>query len=165
MAPSRAVVVAVLAATLAGAVRVAGQPVPRPAADRSVRVVEVIDGDTIVVRDRRGRDTTVRMLGVDTPETKHPTKGVECFGPEASAYTHARLAGRAVRLRTDTEHHDHYGRLLATVVVDGRSFSRELLAQGYARFLVIAPNTRDGHELLLTELAARRAERGLWGAC
>jgi micrococcal nuclease len=118
-----------------------------------------------VVRDHTGADTTVRMLGVDTPETKHPTKGVQCFGPEASAYTHARLHGRVVRLETDTELRDYYGRLLATVVVDGRSFSRDLLQLGYARFLVIAPNTRHGHDLLLTEAAARRARRGLWGAC
>jgi micrococcal nuclease len=134
-------------------------------ADPLARVVEVIDGDTIVVAFADRSTDTVRLLGVNTPETHHPTKPVECFGPEASAYTQRRLAGRVVRLERDVVERDVYGRRLAYVVLHGRRFDDELLRAGYARLLVIAPNRRHGHALLAAELAARHAHRGLWGHC
>jgi micrococcal nuclease len=136
-----------------------------PAGSRAT-VVRAIDGDTIVVALGRGRTETVRMLGVDTPETQHPEKGVECFGPEASAYTHARLpAGQAVRLEPDTELRDPYGRLLAHVSVRGRRVGDDLLRLGYARLLVIPPNDLHARAMFAAEIEARRARRGLWGAC
>ena len=53
-------------------------------------IVSVVDGDTIVLRVQ-DQTETVRLLGIDTPETVHPTKPIECFGPEASAFTKATL--------------------------------------------------------------------------
>jgi micrococcal nuclease len=129
------------------------------------RVVDVLDGDTIVVAFADGSTDTVRLLGIDTPETHHPTKPVECFGPEAAAYTARRLTGRVVHLEGDVESRDLYGRRLAYVVVSGRAFNEELLRTGYARLLVLAPNRRHAHALLDAELAARRAGRGLWRHC
>jgi micrococcal nuclease len=105
------------------------------------------------------------LLGVDTPETHHPRKPVECYGPEASAYTRARLLGRSVQLDLDVERHDIYGRTLAYVVLDGRRFNDELLELGYARLLVIAPNGDHARTMLREMLDARTAHRGLWGAC
>jgi len=130
----------------------------------TVRVVAVVDGDTLDVTwgDRRER---VRLLGVDTPETVDPHRPVGCFGPEASAFTHRRLQGRDVRLRFDRQRRDRFSRLLAYVEVDGRRFNDELLAGGYARLLVIPPNGRYGRVMLDQELEARSARRGLWGAC
>lgn len=135
------------------------------AAEPEVRVVAVIDGDTIVVRFARGTTDTVRLLGVDTPETRHPTRGVECFGPEASAFTRRRLLGRVVRLEHDVERRDVYDRRLAYVLVGGRRFNDVLLRRGYARFLIIPPNGAHGRALLEAELDARRHRRGLWRAC
>lgn len=135
------------------------------AVDPVVRVVEVVDGDTIVVAGPGGGTETVRILGVDTPETVHPTKGVECFGPEASAFTKAHLTGAVVRLESDVETHDVYGRRLAYVIRDGRRFDDVLIRRGFARFLVIAPNDAHARALLAAESAARAARRGLWGAC
>jgi micrococcal nuclease len=129
------------------------------------RVIDVLDGDTIVVELADGSTDTIRLLGIDTPETHHPTKPVECFGPEAAAYTAHRLAGRVVRLEGDVESRDLYGRRLAYLVVSGRMFNEELLRRGYARLLVLAPNRRHAHELLDAELAARHADRGLWSHC
>jgi micrococcal nuclease len=129
------------------------------------RVIEVIDGDTIVVAFAGGATDTIRLLGVNTPETHHPTKPVECFGPEASAYTAGKLSGRVVRLEGDVEARDIYGRRLAYVELGGARFNDELLRKGYARLLVIAPNRRHAHELLDAELDARRHGRGLWGRC
>jgi micrococcal nuclease len=128
------------------------------------RVLRVDDGDTIEVR--RGNDTdVVRLLGVDTPETHHPTKPVQCYGPEAAAFTQRRLTGALVVLEGDVEPRDLYGRRLAYVLVDGRRFNDELLRRGYARLLVIAPNRAHGRELLDAELEARHRDRGLWGEC
>jgi micrococcal nuclease len=136
----------------------------RRTASARYRVVEVLDGDTIVVSRGRTRDT-VRLLGVDTPETRHPSKPVQCYGPEASDYTTRRLAGRLVRLEDDVETHDVYGRHLAYVYVDGTRFEDELLGKGYARLLVIEPNHAHARTMLDEELNARREGRGLWGAC
>lgn len=152
-------------AALAGSAGWGWHAAGRAAATFHATVVEVVDGDTFVVRYANGRRDTVRMLGVDAPETVHPDRPVECFGPEARAYTTARLAGRAVVLETDTESRDAYGRLLASVRVGGERVEDELLRRGLARFLVIAPNTRRARALLAAELDARGARRGLWGAC
>ena len=67
---------------------------------RMVKVARVIDGDTIQVLSE-GRQHTVRLIGVDTPETKHPTEVVQRFGQEASAFTTAAVEGRTVQLETD----------------------------------------------------------------
>jgi micrococcal nuclease len=90
---------------------------------------------------------------------------VQCFGPEAAAYTTRRLFGRVVRLEDDVERHDIYGRRLAYVYLDGRNFERELLQQGYARLLVIEPNHAHAREMLDDELDATAQRVGLWGAC
>ena len=102
----------------------------------------------------------------DTPEVKDPRKPVQCFGPEASAYTHSVMTpGRRVALETDVETRDKYGRLLAYVYVDGRRYDDELLRLGYARLLVIPPNDAHARSLLRAELDARHSQRGQWAVC
>ena len=128
-------------------------------------VIRDVDGDTVIARLPHGSVETVRLLGVDTPEVVDPRKPVQCFGHAASAYTASRLVGRRVTLELDAEPRDKYGRLLAYVLVDGHRFDDELLARGYARFLVIPPNGAHARAMLREELAARAARRGLWGAC
>ncbi len=161
MTRSRVVVVAILAAASLGGWRL-GQA--RRAATAEWTVVDVVDGDTIDVA--RGDDTdTIRLLGIDTPETHHPTKPVECFGPEASAFTDEQLRGRSVRLEADIEGRDRYGRRLAYVIVDGERFNDELLRRGFARLLVIEPNHAHARTMLREELEAKRDGRGLWGEC
>lgn len=88
-----------------------------------------------------------------------------CFGPEASAYTAARLTGADVELEGDVEARDRYGRRLAYVILDGRRFNDELLELGYAELLVIEPNHAHAREMLREELDAKREGAGLWGAC
>jgi micrococcal nuclease len=172
MAHPRAVVVAIVIAAASLAGWWLGRQDPGATADPSVPgptrfgavVTAPVDGDTVHVQTARG-DETVRFLGVNTPETHHPTKGVECYGPEAAAFTDRELTGRRVTLELDVEHRDRYGRLLAFVIVDGHRFNDVLLERGYARLLVIPPNGEHGRTMLTEELAARRAHRGLWGAC
>ena len=163
MAHSRAAVVA----TVLAATSVLGWWFgdPRRAVDQTYRVVRVLDGDTIVVRRRGASDETVRLLGVDTPETHHPRKPVQCYGPEAAAYSASRLFGQVVRLEDDVVRHDIYGRRLAYVYLDGANFERELLRKGYARLLVIEPNHAHAREMLDDELDARARRVGLWRVC
>jgi micrococcal nuclease len=166
MARSRAVRVAVAAALL-GSVGWGWYAGGRATAGTTYRatVVDTIDGDTIVVQFTDGARETVRLLGVDTPETHHPRKPVQCYGPEASAYTQARLLGRQITLERDAELRDKYGRMLAYVIFDGARYNDELLRLGYARLLVIAPNGSHARTMLAEELDAQHARRGLWGAC
>ena len=110
----------------------AGAPVH--AQTGTARVDRVIDGDTITVR-LDGDRYTVRLIGVDTPETKHPTQGVEPYGPEAADYTARRLAGASVWLDADAagDDQDAYGRLLRYVVLaSGEHFNATLIREGYA---------------------------------
>lgn len=129
-----------------------------------VTVREVVDGDTIVVDGGR----TVRLIGVDTPETVDPSRAVECFGPEASAYT-ARLLppGTVVRLVGDAEPRDAYQRTLAYVhrTGDGLFVNAALVRDGYAQPLSIPPNDTFASGLAILAREARVAGRGLWGAC
>ena len=102
MVRSRAVVVAILAAA-----SVAGWflGTARGAADTNYTVTRAVDGDTIHVTGPGGSHDIVRLLGINTPETHDPRKPVECFGPEAAAYTKSRLEGRTVRHHTNRFRH------------------------------------------------------------
>ncbi len=136
-------------------------------ADGLGSVVEVVDGDTLVV-DLAGRHETVRLLGIDTPETVHPDRPPECFGAEASERLRLLLApGAGVRIQRDVEPRDRYGRLLAYVerLADGLSVNRSLVESGHAAALHIDPNDALRHELAAAESRARSDDRGLWGAC
>src|SRR5829696_5408219 len=77
-------------------------------------VAHLVDGDTLDVRLAGGGEERVRLIGIDTPETKKPGSPIECFGPEASAHL-AELVpvGTAVRVLRDVEARDVYGRFLA----------------------------------------------------
>jgi micrococcal nuclease len=139
----------------------------RPPDDGAMTVVRVVDGDTVVVRVG-GADETVRLIGIDTPETKHPTKPVQCFGPEASAFTDQLLpAGTRVRLERDVEARDRFGRLLAYVYRsdDGIFVNLELARLGYARPLAIAPNNAHARDVADAAGQAQAEHRGLWQAC
>ena len=102
--------------------------------DELFSVERVIDGDTIVVLID-GKDETIRLLGMDTPETVDPRKPVQCFGPEASDETKSLLDGREVSLEKDQSQadRDKYGRLLRYVFRDDGLFIDEyLVKEGFA---------------------------------
>lgn len=145
--------------------RPAGGPVaPAPGERLGAEVTHVADGDTIGV-SLDGREEEVRLIGIDTPETVDPDEPVQCFGPEASRFTHQLLGGRRVELEFDAERRDVYGRLLAYVYLDGRLVNAMLARRGLARTLTIAPN--DSKAALFDRLAtaASEAGRGLWASC
>jgi micrococcal nuclease len=130
-------------------------------------VVHLVDGDTLDI-EIQGTRERVRVLGVDTPETKKKDTPIECFGPEASAFTAAAFpTGTTVSLQRDQEARDHYGRLLAVVsrVSDGFDLGYELVRQGYATALIIKPNTALSERYRDAEADARSEGAGLWSAC
>ena len=134
-------------------------------------VSDVVDGDTIKVVSR-GFETPVRLIGIDTPETRAPGKPVQCFGPAASARTKRLLPiGQSVRLVTDPtqDTRDRYGRLLAYVYKPGRrgpngSVNRSLVASGHAKVYVYGGvRFQYAVPFFKAQNRARRAKRGLWG--
>lgn len=167
-AAAAAVVCAVLAAGCRPSTDDATPPPPPVTAVVPNAVVQrVVDGDTIVVRLGRTRET-VRLIGIDTPETVDERKPVQCYGPEASARTKALLpAGTWVALERDTEARDRYGRLLAYVrrAADGLFVNLDLIQGGHAAPMRIEPNTTHAGEFAAAAAAARAAGAGLWGAC
>ena len=132
----------------------------------SAKVLRAVDGDTLKI-SVDGRPDTVRLIGVDTPETVHPNKPVEFFGREASAFTHGMADGKTVRLEFDqasaaTKHRDRYGRLLAYVFLpDGALLNSEIIRQGYGHAYTKYPFSRK-EEFVAIERGAREARRGLW---
>lgn len=135
----------------------------------SGRVVRAVDGDTLEVRLDDGEIETVRVLGVDTPETVKPDTPVQCFGPRASAFEHRTVEGRRVRLLVGVEPRDAYVRLLAYVWVLGgrrpRFLEVELLRRGLARTLTFHPNDRFAPRFEKLERTAAKRGKGLWNAC
>lgn len=95
-----------------------------------VSVMEVIDGDTIKIFTNE-QSFTLRLIGVDTPETVHPSKPVEYFGYEASSYLRKLIQGRTVLLKFDQNKTDSYGRILAYVYLDALFVNAEIIRQGY----------------------------------
>jgi micrococcal nuclease len=133
-------------------------------------VVEIIDGDTIDVAID-GRQERIRLIGIDTPETRKPDAPIECYGPEASAFT-ARLlpVGATVRVERDVVGRDDYGRLLGyvhRVDADGAEtfVNLEIVAEGYAQPLTIEPNSAFATAFAAAAREAERQELGMWGTC
>ena len=105
----------------------------------------------------------MRLIGADTPETKHPTKAVQRFGQEASAFTTAALEGRTVQLETDRtgDTVDRYGRWLRYVYLDGQNFNARLISKGYAHAIRGFRYSKRASFIRLEE-AAKRLGKGLW---
>lgn len=144
---------------------------PATSGDGLATVAEVIDGDTIDV-EIAGRTERIRLIGIDTPETKQPDRPVECYGPEASAFTTNLLAaGTPVRIERDIVGRDDYGRLLGYVhLVDAEGqptmfVNLEIIERGYATPLTIEPNDTFAAVFAAAARRAERADLGLWAAC
>lgn len=131
-------------------------------------VVTVFDGDTVEVALDDGRVEKVRYLLIDTPELHHPKRGVEEFGLEAALANRALVLGKRVRLETDVQPRDRYGRLLATAWLDlpqGSVLVNEcLVEEGFALPFTLPPNVRHAERIHAALLRARREGRGFWNA-
>jgi len=136
-----------------------------------VRVVEVIDGDTIRVEDIETGDVfRVRYLGIDTPEVD----GLDyetCFSEQAMEKNEELVLDEKLILEFDRDKYDRFERTLAYVYIadeDGEKdvfVNLELLEEGYARFYLDKQNTLYQDELIEGALEAQSDFRGIWGAC
>ncbi len=131
-------------------------------------VTRCVDGDTIEVtipRPPQWLEETekIRLIGVDTPETKHPTKKVEYFGKEASAYTKKEILNSTVRLEFDESTRDRYGRLLAYVFREEDDFflNYKLIYNGYG-FAYTKYPFKYKKKFVHAEKSARERAVGLW---
>ena len=127
-------------------------------------VTSVVDGDTFKV-EIDGTTETVRIIGIDTPETVHPSKPIQCFGREASAALKEVLDGEEITLeKNPAEERDKYGRLLRYVDIDGVDIGASMIEEGFAYSYKQYPHPRL-EEYNDLEKEARVESRGLWGSC
>lgn len=130
-------------------------------------VIKHIDGDTVKVRFSNppkglSQEETIRLLGVDTPETVHPNQAVQRFGKEASEYTENSLLGKDVYIAFDWDLRDRYKRLLAYIYTEsGRCFNAVLIQEGYGHAYLKYP-FQFMEEFKILEQEAKQKKRGLW---
>jgi len=145
---------------------------PKGQVDTGVPVVRVVDGDTLHVL-LRGQEVTVRMIGMNTPETVKENTPVECYGPEASDYAKHTLTGQTVTLEYDDSQgrEDQYGRTLAYIWRErqggGLDFvNLDEVAKGYARERQYGPVPYAWKDTFrAAQKSAKSTRAGLWGAC
>ena len=140
--------------------------------------MRVIDGDTVEVEFDGGETDTIRLIGVDTPETSLGDVSADDYegipstqaardhlyewGEDASQYATEELDGQQVRVVTDSEgdRRGSFGRLLAYIYTDGENFNRGLIEEGYARVYDSEFSLRE--EFDSAEQQARSNDVGLW---
>ncbi len=124
----------------------------------------VIDGDTIILEDGSEKGMKVRLIGINAPESrdfKHRRK--EAYGKEARAHMIKLLNDKRVRIEFDVEKQDRYGRILAYVFSeDGTFINGQMVKDGYAELMTIAPNVSYVSELTKNQAYARRNGKGMW---
>ncbi len=132
-------------------------PVGIKAGEVNAAVVYVIDGDTIVARLENGKREKVRLKGIDCPKIDEPYYG------QASAFTREMVLGKKVKLITAGR--GNYGRLLAYVIVDGKSLNLQLVENGLARIYTgnFAPENRSTlKRYMRMEEKAKEKGLGIW---
>lgn len=145
------------------------QDVTKQASEHQPGLYEIdhfVDGDTIAVK-MNGTTESIRMIGVDTPETHKPNTPVQCYGPAAAAYTKTLIGKNSVRLESDPKstNRDRYNRLLRYVYLpDGRLVQHELVANGYGFAYTQFPFTKS-QDFVNAQDQAKAANKGLWGNC
>jgi micrococcal nuclease len=138
---------------------------PERPAGKDVPVLRVVDGDTFHVL-RNGRDVTIRLIGIDTPEVDWYGGQAECYGAAAGRFLIGLLDEERVRLEFDAERIDPYGRTLAYAYLsDGRLLNALLVRKGFATVTIFEPNDRLEPRLRAAQAQARSAGSGLWSAC
>lgn len=168
---SRTVAVFALAAAVAGCATPAPVPdraaAPQPGVAATARVVRVVDGDTVHVQPTHGAEITVRLLGIDTPETVKPGFTVGCGGPAASAHAHTVLDGATVTVTTDPTQDttDSYGRTLAYLTLpDGTDYSITTVQAGYARAYTYHHHpVAKAAAIAAAQHTAQATHTGIWG--
>jgi micrococcal nuclease len=124
-------------------------------------VTNVVDGDTIDVMINN-KEERVRLLLIDTPETKHPSKPIQPFGPEAFEFTERILLGKKVGLEKDVSERDRFGRILAYVWLDDHMHNETLIEKGLARVATFPPDIKYVERFKEKQHEAQNKGVGIW---
>ena len=124
-------------------------------------VIRVIDGDTVELKNGE----RLRYNDIDTPETVHPSKPIECYGPQASSKNKELVEGEIILVELGNPTKDRYGRLLGYVYIDDLFVNAELVRGGYAEVNSYGNPGSELSNLLEIEKNAKESMKGLWGAC
>ena len=124
-------------------------------------VIRVIDGDTVELKNGE----RLRYNDIDTPETVHPSKPIECYGPQASSKNKELVEGEIIFVELGNPTKDRYGRLLGYVYIDDLFVNAELVRGGYAEVNSYGNPGSELSNLLEIEKNAKESMKGLWGAC
>ncbi|MHC1779605.1 MAG: thermonuclease family protein [Bacteroidales bacterium] len=129
------------------------------------KVIKVTDGDTFVIDDGSEKGARVRLIGVDTPESrKTGRKVVGYYGKEAKEFSTNFLLNKRVRIEYDVNKYDQYMRLLGYVYLEDGTFVNEYLVKnGYAMVMTVPPNVKFSELFLRCQQEAREKNLGLWG--
>ena len=171
--PSRfTYILAALALIGAVCTSAAGTTRPLPVTTLEGTVTRVVDGDTIRI-SARGFETPVRLVGIDTPETRDPRRPIQCYGPQATAMTERLLpVGTRVLVQSDPTQavRDRYGRFLGYVFRQGvpanptRSVNHTLVRTGRAKVYAYGGvRFQRADDFFRAQHRARKARYGLWG--
>ena len=134
------------------------------AKEETYQVTKVVDGDTIKIM-YNGIEESVRMIGIDTPETVHPTEAVECFGKEASDKMKEYVQGKNVKIMFDSSQgeRDKYGRILLYVWVDDVFINKQMILEGYAYEYTYSTPYQYQSEFKEAQKGSQGSKKGLWG--
>jgi len=125
------------------------------------KVIRVVDGDTIAIEGGQ----VIRYIGIDTPETVHPSKPIQCFGKEASNKNKELVEGKMVKLEKDVSETDKYGRLVRYVWVGDIFVNDYLVRNGYAYAYTYPPDVKYSEQFVKAQAEAKLNNRGLWASC
>jgi micrococcal nuclease len=130
-------------------------------------VSQVVDGDTVRVINSDNQKLTLRIIGINTPETVAPNQPIECFGPEASNRAKELLLNQRVQLEFDPSQAklDKYGRTLAYVRINDRDFGEVMLSEGLAREYTYNKPYAKVSTYTTAQKLAQKNKVGLWGEC
>lgn len=138
-------------------------PQAASAATYSATIDRVVDGDTVYLKEQILGTTSVRMLGIDTPETYYNGQNQGQHATDASNYLKQLLpSGTTVTIVTDVEEKDGYGRLLAHVFKGSLDVNKEMVAKGHAVTYYIWPNMLYFTDYSAAVKSARQAGLGIW---
>ncbi|HUS60284.1 MAG TPA: thermonuclease family protein [Nevskiaceae bacterium] len=134
-------------------------PIPVIINKERIKVTKVIDGDTIQLENGK----TLRYIGIDTPETVHPSKPIQCYGKEASDKNKQLVESKEIEIEKDVSEVDKYGRLLRYVWVEGVFVNEYLVREGFAQSSTYPPDVKYQELFREAERKAREENKGLWG--
>lgn len=132
--------------------------------EETYTVYKVIDGDTFYCYDSNKNELKIRLIGIDTPETRNRFKKKKgYYGEEAKVYLTNLILDKQVKLKFDLDKYDRYNRILAyAYTIDNLFINAELVKNGFARIMTIQPNSKYAELFYKVQQEARENKIGLW---